>query len=797
MDAMAAANGKSEEAPDAAEWREERAPKIAQLLACSDLHDVVLMAGRPPQPIPASRVLLAAASPQLSRQLKLQAVKPGAELKLPSADPAVLRAIVAYSCGLQPPFPNCSPAQEGEAAAALAAGLPQTALPGARRPKQASPDREPSDTQQPLLWVVSLLLPAVAAAAAYYPAVSFNLERGGFFMDDAMIRRNQVVVDETFDVARWLRTDYWGLEMFDPNAWTHKSFRPLTVLTFRWNYLLHGFSSAGFHLTNVALHAVVSVQLAGFAATVLRLPCSWSSLLAVLFAVHPVHTENICYIVGRADLLCAIALLLAAQLYAPLIAGQRCWTWLRWVATVVLIVAAGLCKETGFTFFGLFVAWEVIVITRMRAGSAWARWARVIFLLIVGSACCAARFWYTSGTKIARMDPYSNPVAASEDGYVRKLSYALVHGMYMKLCVWPLFLCYDYSMDAVPLVTSLQDVRLLLPCATYVALAQVVVVAVVALRTHLLKRRLLGEGVALGLGIFLLSFLPMANILFPVGTLVGERLLYIPSAGVLMLCVSVGHQASRTKSLATAVVLVLTGGFWAKLCYERVLDWSSVENITFVDGLKQLGSQRTQYNLANLLLVANRHDEALVAYKRSIAADPLERDSQPLYHAGQIMLQRGQYAEAEQYMHKAVSGYFSPLTMAEEEVWHDYGLALWFAEKGPEAIQNFKNAIITNPAFPKAYNNLACAMVLTGVFGQPQNPQMVQEGLSAMEQALGLMQNNPLYWRNAAVLLSLAGDQQAAMGAWQRYRPLDPAAAAAAEASGGLPQDCTWEFYFR
>lgn len=34
---------------------------------------------------------------------------------------------------------------------------------------------------------------------------------------------------QVFDLARLWRTDYWGLEMFDPNTWTHKSFRPLTV----------------------------------------------------------------------------------------------------------------------------------------------------------------------------------------------------------------------------------------------------------------------------------------------------------------------------------------------------------------------------------------------------------------------------------------------------------------------------------------------------------------------------------------------------------------------------------------
>ena len=40
-------------------------------------------------------------------------------------------------------------------------------------------------------------------------------------------------------------------------------------------------------------------------------------------------------------------------------------------------------------------------------------------------------------------------------------------------------------------------------------------------------------------------------------------------------------------------------------------------------------------------------DEALLAYRRAIAADPLERDAQPLYHAGQILMYQGQYEEAQ------------------------------------------------------------------------------------------------------------------------------------------------------
>lgn len=47
-------------------------------------------------------------------------------------------------------------------------------------------------------------------------------------------------------------------------------------------------------------------------------------------------------------------------------------------------------------------------------------------------------------------------------------------------------------------------------------------------------------------------------------------------------------------------------GFWWWLCHSRVGDWKTVEQITLVDGLKQLRSSRTQFNLANLYLQSQR-----------------------------------------------------------------------------------------------------------------------------------------------------------------------------------------------
>jgi hypothetical protein len=62
--------------------------------------------------------------------------------------------------------------------------------------------------------------------------------------------------------------------------------------------------------------------------------------------------------------------------------------------------------------------------------------------------------------------------------------------------------------------------------------------------------------------------------------------------------------SGRSKVIWTAALGLV--GFWWWLCYSRVADWKTVEQITLVDGLKQLRSSRTQFNLANLYLQSQR-----------------------------------------------------------------------------------------------------------------------------------------------------------------------------------------------
>ena len=84
--------------------------------------------------------------------------------------------------------------------------------------------------------------------------------------------------------------DFWGTPMSSPDS--HKSYRPLTVATFRLNYMLHELQPLGYHLVNELLHGAVCylyVLLCGVVFSEV-----WPALIAgLLFAVHPIHTEAV------------------------------------------------------------------------------------------------------------------------------------------------------------------------------------------------------------------------------------------------------------------------------------------------------------------------------------------------------------------------------------------------------------------------------------------------------------------------------------------------------------------------
>ncbi|XP_019628296.1 PREDICTED: transmembrane and TPR repeat-containing protein 1-like [Branchiostoma belcheri] len=148
------------------------------------------------------------------------------------------------------------------------------------------------------------MLVCVVAVGCY-----LNSLPGDFVHDDVMaIKTNKDVLGKT-PLSEVFLNDFWGKRMSDNTS--HKSYRPLCVLTFRINHLIGGLDPAGFHAVNMLLHTAVTV-LYMYVCEQVVFSCVHLALLAgLMFAVHPVHTEAVSGIVGRADVLAGLLFLLS------------------------------------------------------------------------------------------------------------------------------------------------------------------------------------------------------------------------------------------------------------------------------------------------------------------------------------------------------------------------------------------------------------------------------------------------------------------------------------------------------
>ena len=385
----------------------------------------------------------------------------------------------------------------------------------------------------------------LAALAALLGALCYANSLGGALVwDDRMaIVGNADVTNLDSPLAALLRHDFWGQPIASDHS--HKSYRPLCVLSFRANFALHGLAPLGYHAVNVAAHAL-TCALVVLLARRLHLRRAAAALGGLIFAAHPIHTEAVAGVVGRADVLATAGFALALLLYLDAIhvvaapppgearCHRRCGACVGVVAALGCAVAATLVKELGFTTLPVLIALDVLE-GGWRAPSA-ARALRVALIATFAGAMLALRLRAHGGHALRPWTVLENNAVLAPTSTQRALSIAHLHARYAAALVCPVQLSYDWGFDAIPVITGLLDPRNVLTAAAYVGTFVALGVAVV-----------MRDGAVLRCAICaLLPFAPMSNLLFPVGTMVGERLLYMPSVGF---CLALGHVLARAGGL--------------------------------------------------------------------------------------------------------------------------------------------------------------------------------------------------------------------------------------------------------
>ena len=398
-----------------------------------------------------------------------------------------------------------------------------------------------------LLVALGLCLLTLAAYSNSFGA-GFAMDNRGLILQDARVHAATAEnLDLIFGHTYWWPYGESGL------------FRPFTTLSYLFNYAIlgNGDHPAGYHWINFLMHAAnvllvyaLGLRLAGWR------PAAWT---AALWAVHPVLTESVTNMVGRADLLAGMAVLGGWLLYRKSAesSGWRRWAYL---GALSATTAVGVfSKESAVTVLPVIVLYEAIWWKERRQALGLVRGS--IAMLIPIQAMLyqrAAVLWSSTATTFPF---YDNPIVGA--GWVTgRLTALKVMGKYVALLFWPARLSCDYSWAQIPLAGGSAADWL-----AWMALAAALAAGVLLWRGNRTALYLAGAAV--------LVFLPTSNLLFPIGTIMAERFLYLPAiafaAGVVAAVGAAGKRVGDARlapALLGLIVVACAARTWA-----RNLDW--------------------------------------------------------------------------------------------------------------------------------------------------------------------------------------------------------------------------------
>ncbi|KAI5744374.1 hypothetical protein M8J76_001778 [Diaphorina citri] len=296
-------------------------------------------------------------------------------------------------------------------------------------------------------WSVAAGISVLVAFCVYY-----NSLPAGFVYDDSRaILSNQDILPST-PLEALFHNDFWGTPIKSPSS--HGSYRPLSVLTFRFNYAWSGFRPFAYHLTNIGLHCLCTALVHLLALSVLPTHrAAW--VASALFGVHPVHTEAVAGLVGRADILSCIFYLVAILMFVHLPPRSI----LRYLSVTVLGACAMLSKEIGVSAVLICLVWDIVSLTRgsnvPKARRSW-RSSILLVLSFVMLLCTRIMIMGNSTPSFSKAD---NPTAQHPSFVTRTLTFLYLPILNTKLLVFPQQLSYDWGMQSIPQIEDIYDLR--------------------------------------------------------------------------------------------------------------------------------------------------------------------------------------------------------------------------------------------------------------------------------------------------------------------------------------------------
>ena len=448
------------------------------------------------------------------------------------------------------------------------------------------------------------------AAGAFLAVLVFlaygNSLNHSFVWDDEELIVDSEHVQSQREWSGVLTRGFWDLGG-DEGDDTRRFYRPVVSLSYMLDFRLWGLNPRGYHLTNLVLHAICAylVYLLGIMILGGRLS---GVLAAALFAVHPSHVENVSWISGRTDTLCAL-------FFVPSFIFFLRWTRdlrsrnLDLVLHLLCFMMSLLAKETGITLLGVVVL-HYIFVSRSRLPL-----RRFLFLLVSLVALSSA---YIS-MRYAVLGDMSGQFV-TEHWFIRVASIPVVFAKYLGVLLYIVPTDPHHSTSLVTHIWNLRFGLSLCICASYLL--------GMWLAWRFSKRKNLA---------FLLSWTPTVLIpVFNFGTFGdithADRFLYVPSIGFAYLIISCSSQVcglckSRLAVRGVRIFLLSLIALSAARSSQTSSYWSDNGSLFARAVRTSPNSVHIRFNLANSYLNAKKYDQAYQEYARVIALEPDYEDA--------------------------------------------------------------------------------------------------------------------------------------------------------------------------
>lgn len=460
--------------------------------------------------------------------------------------------------------------------------------------------------------------------------------------------------------------------------------RPLLNFTFALNYAAGGLAPWGYHAVNLGIHLGAALALFGLVRrTLLRLPrfadaaSPLALAVAALWALHPLQTESVTYLVQRAESLCGLLLLFTLYCFARGVEAPRptAWPW----AALGSCVAGMACKE-------VMAAAPLLVLLYDRAFVAgswrevWTRRARQHGLLFSSWLLLAALVVRTAG----RGGTAGFASAIAWPDYAVTQCHAILH--YLRLAVWPHPQVFDYG-------TPLYSAAQVLPQA---ALLLLLLAAVI---WWVIRQPALGFPGAW----FFLVLAPSSSVV-PVATqTMAEHRMYLPLAAVIVAGVLGFFVLAGRRSLPVLLALALAAGALAarrNLVYHSELAlWSDT-----VAGCPE--NPRAHVNLGIALADTGRLPEAVEQFEAALRLKP---DAPAHLNLSEVLARLGRPAEALTQAEAALK-----LEPASVPARINLARALMLLGRPEEAVPHFEDVLRREPGARDAAAQLAAALYELG-----------------------------------------------------------------------------------